>query len=336
MKTYFLFILFLLPLGLFAQQTGILERAIEFRGNNRNVSLFIPGDYNPSKKYQLILALHGFNQSSQQIRTVVQNALSDGQRIIICPDGNGSRHDDEFPDFENGYRVTQEIELLHTVLDSAFQWYSIESGNVVLTGFSYGGRESIYFGLQNYFKFKGIIALSPAIQSLDDVNNQLPIPHPQPFQFKNTNKIPTCICAGEQDMNFIEFIKAFSDQIGNDTLILNSAGHTTQYPGFDDDFTSCLDFIQRNANKQSTGLSNLKVIDLSIYPNPASDYLTVDFKQTFKGSVKIFSAQGRNYFHQVVQAEDRIIIPTSHLTGGTYIIQFTTENACQNYLHTIQ
>lgn len=332
MKHFLILLLHALPLGLWAQQTGHFDKSIEFMGSTRLVSVYVPENYDPAKQYPMYLGLHGFNQSTYALRGALEPIAKAREAIIVCPSGNGNRHDDEFPGTENGAAITQEIVLVHTTLDSAQRWFSIDPTAVVLTGFSYGGREALYFGMQHYFKFRGIIGLSPAVQSLADINNNLPVPRPRPFAFEHQDKIPICMCAGEQDDFFIDIIKAMSnklqDKAGADTLLLNPAGHTVFYPEFNDDFNSCLDFIDRNHVRSSTSISN----GLRAQKAPAirvatgSLWLAADANESYQ--LRIYSLSGALLLEKSIKGQGQV--NTEALAKGNYIVQVLNAELCQS------
>lgn len=332
MKQIIILLLCLLPVSLWAQQTGNFDRSIVFMGSTRLVSVYVPENYDPEKQYPLYLGLHGFNQSTQAIRDALHPIAQSREAIIVCPSGNGNRHDDEFPAFDNGATITREIGLVHTTLDSALRWFSIDPAAVVLTGFSYGGRESLYFGLSNYFKFQGIIGLSPAVQSAADVNNNLPIPRPNPFAFTNQSKIPICICAGEQDDFFIEVIRSFSAKLeqaeGADTLLLNPAGHTLNYPEFSDDFNSCLDFIARNKVETSTSIGSGAIETAAIEMRIANSRLSIMASADVLNHIRIITLNGKQVYH--TSATGPIDISTSTFPSGNYIVQIISSGTCQS------
>lgn len=334
MKQALLLLLYVLPSCLWAQQTGNFDKAIEFMGSTRLVSIYVPENYDPQRQYPMYLGLHGFNQSTYLIRAALQPIAETRGAIVVCPSGNGDRHDDEFPKNENGFTVTQEIGLVHATLDSAQQWFSIDPAAVVLTGFSYGGREALYFGLNNYFKFQGIIGLSPAVQSMADVNNNLAIPKPKPFAYEHQAKIPVCICAGEADDYFIDFIKAMNTKLGEndgaDTLVLNPAGHTLSYPEFNADFATCLNFINRNQVATSTSIAPK-------LPEKSTTHILLE-----KGSFSLVPVADEPYQLRIINLKGQLVqsatlrgttrISTAALASGNYIIQVISNTSCQSLI----
>lgn len=334
MKQIFLLLLCALPGSLWAQQKGNFDKAIEFMGSTRLVSVYVPEDYDPQKQYPMYMGLHGFNQSTYAIRAALQPIAEARGAIVVCPSGNGDRHDDEFPANENGFTITQEIGLVHTTLDSAQHWFSVDPAAVILTGFSYGGREALYFGLHNYFKFQGIIGLSPAIQSIGDVNNNLAIPRPNPFAYTQQSKIPICLCAGDQDDYFIDFIKAMHTKLaeneGPDTLILNPAGHTLSYPEFNADFNACVDFIDRNKVATSTSLPTKVGTEYQPRIRMVRKGLRLESKTAERFELRITNLNGQmvynNSFTEVVE------VSTASLPEGNYIIQVLSNTSCESFI----
>jgi hypothetical protein len=60
-----------------------------------------------------------------------------------------------------------------------------------------------------------------------------------------------------------------------------------------------------------------------IYPNPASEYIIIEFPQTFGGlKIRIYSSAGQIVYEDVrVDLEDRIIADVSRFPAGVYIAE---------------
>ncbi|MDZ4756522.1 MAG: T9SS type A sorting domain-containing protein [Bacteroidota bacterium] len=76
----------------------------------------------------------------------------------------------------------------------------------------------------------------------------------------------------------------------------------------------------------NTGISEGENYDVSVYPNPTSDYINVysnNLTQPFH--VSINDMQGNNVYSSVYKNMPNIAIPTAHFSKGIYIVKTTTE-----------
>jgi hypothetical protein len=70
---------------------------------------------------------------------------------------------------------------------------------------------------------------------------------------------------------------------------------------------------------------------LTVYPNPADDYLTIDFGDEVKGSVKldIMDISGRQVYSAQLEIQDNslmIRLPQNTSLSGLHFINVTTDN----------
>ena len=314
MRSILLFLLF--PMVALGQQTGDFDRQVGIMNTQRSMSFHVPNDYDPANSYPLIIGLHGFSMSGGMMRNILKGIAQNRNAILVCPDGNGNRHDDEF----NG----AEIDLVEYTLDSCKQWYNIDESQVYLAGFSYGGRETAYYGLRHYQWFKGLITFSVAIQSSADANNNLPIPWVNPFDYFNADSIPYCNCAGADDQNFIAEIQIFDQVLSTfqalDTLhIRNGVGHTMSYPEFEADFNACLHFIDTRFGPP-VGIPERNQPQFSIFPNPSnSGGTTLQFDQPVNGNLIITNQFGQEVLRRKVRGEQTIRLKELKAKGLLFI-----------------
>ncbi len=238
------------------QNTGHIYLPVEldsFDNEIRHFSVEFPSSFSFSSEYNIILGLHGMGQTETNMSQFLKPYTDYVNAVVVCPSGKGERHDDEFGGME--------IEIAKYAVEKVKDMLNTGDNNVYLLGFSYGGREAMYYGLQNHDYFKGIIGLSPAIQSDDDANNNLPIPWANPFMFGNTVEIPICILDGKSDANFINSISTFYDNLMDNGghmmhYTFADAGHdVTVSSEFDAKLKECFDFI--NMDGGLPGIFNL-------------------------------------------------------------------------------
>ena len=149
----------------------------ETAGRETNVNVLLPPDYSEDKEYPVLYILHGFydnedwmTRSSVNLNVIYGNLLAEGkaeEMIIIMP---YIFCDKNMPyctgmDLANCYAYDNFINDLTTDLmpfiESSF---SVAEGseNTAITGFSMGGRESLFIGFEHPELFGYIGAVCPA------------------------------------------------------------------------------------------------------------------------------------------------------------------------------
>ncbi len=174
----------LIPDGLETQREGVtypeFTRYSYFSntaGRETNVNVLLPADYSEDKEYPVLYILHGFYDSEQwmarpvvNLSTIYNNLLADGEveeMIIVAPyifcDKNM-----QFctgMDLANCLAYDNFINDLTTDLMPYIEsTFSVAKGreNTAITGFSMGGRESLFIGFRHPELFGYIGAVCPA------------------------------------------------------------------------------------------------------------------------------------------------------------------------------
>ncbi len=146
-------------------------------GRDTNVNVLLPPDYSEDKEYPVLYILHGFYDNEAwmtrpvvNLSTIYNNLLADGaaeEMIIVLP---YIFCDKEMPyctgmDLANCLAYDNFINDLTTDLMPFIESeFSVATGreNTAITGFSMGGRESLFIGYQLPEKFGYIGAVCPA------------------------------------------------------------------------------------------------------------------------------------------------------------------------------
>jgi hypothetical protein len=114
-------------------------------------------------------------------------------------------------------------------MDFASEQYHINNSEVILQGFSLGGRSALKYGLEHPEQFRGLLLNTPALQGLLDAQN-----NPKAslvYKYENASKLPIYMIVGDQDMAYAQVLdKAYNilkkhDAIVNFNLI-KGMGHT--------------------------------------------------------------------------------------------------------------
>ncbi len=197
MKTIcYSFALFLIQSISLAQDTGNFHTTIQFEGQGRRLSFFVPTTYDASQHYNLIVGLHGLGDESNNYRNAL--VASDWESafpntIFVCPDGGN----DQNSDF---YAPVGDEEIIQAAINYTVDEYTIDTNEIVLQGFSLGGRSALNYGLAHPDKFKGLYLHTPALQGRADVENNLQPAPVSAYQYANASQIPIYITVGETDV----------------------------------------------------------------------------------------------------------------------------------------
>jgi predicted esterase len=211
---------------IFSQQTGSFDATIQFMGENRTLSLYVPTDYDAEKSYKVIIGLHGMGDNSQNFRNVL-HTQADWQglfeeTIFIYPDGGN----DQGSDF---YTPAGDEEIIQASIDFLNENYSIDATEIIMTGFSLGGRSALKYGLDFPDKFKGMFLNAAAIQSILDAKNDPT--YSLRYKFENSSKLPIVLSVGSEDIAFAAFNQVIYDAMKeqNGIVLINvidGMGHT--------------------------------------------------------------------------------------------------------------
>src|SRR4051812_47149331 len=146
----------------FAQTTGSFDTSITFMSSSRQLSLYVPTTYNSATKYRLMVCLHGLGDNSANYRNALINSLSWNtampNTIFVCPEAETVNSD--------YYSTAGSEAIIQQSITVAMSRYQIDTANVILQGFSLGGRAALRYGLDNYSVFKGLLLNTPAVQGV--------------------------------------------------------------------------------------------------------------------------------------------------------------------------
>lgn len=190
----------------FTQTTGSIDTSISFMGGSRTISLYIPPSYDTAIAYRLMICLHGLGDNSVNYRNTLISALSwnsyIGNTIFVCPEGSSVNVD--------YYTPAGDETIIQSSIDLAKQHYHIDTNNIILQGFSLGGRAALRYGLDNYSKFKGLLLNTPAAQGVKEAINGIGSYN---FNYSNSPNIPVYITHGGDDIMYENPIDSMFEQL---------------------------------------------------------------------------------------------------------------------------
>lgn len=161
-----LLLLFLLCSGDLIAQTTI-EKHIQVDGYDRKYFVYSPKGIDPSKKYPLIMVLHGGGGSAERIINFCGfNALADKEKFIVMyPDGyKKGWHDGRIaPDVDANKKDIDDVKFISTAIDQVQAGYPIDADRIFSTGISNGAMMSLHLAYKLSERLRGIAPVCGSI-----------------------------------------------------------------------------------------------------------------------------------------------------------------------------
>ena len=207
------------------QTTGSFDVNITFQSQPRQLSFYVPTNYNPANSYRLMVCLHGLGDNSANYRNGLINSLGWGTNmpntIFVCPEAANINND--YFDPAGGEAIIQ------SSIDYSALNYNIDTTDIVLQGFSLGGRAALRYGLDHYNKFKGLLLNTPAVQGVKEAINGS---SNYPFNYTNASQIPIYMTLGNTDDAYISPLDSAYEQMvladGIVKFVKFAGGHVIQ------------------------------------------------------------------------------------------------------------
>ncbi|MGB0429347.1 MAG: T9SS type A sorting domain-containing protein [Bacteroidia bacterium] len=207
--------LFITVSAMWAQDKGSFVKTIEFNAENRAIAFYVPNDYSPDSTYGLLIGLHGMGDAAANYRNALINSLKWNEifdsYIIACPDGGS----DQGKDFH--LPLGDEL-IIEEVIKYTESNYNINDQEIILQGFSLGGRSALKYGLENTERFKALFLTTPAIQGQMDANNAPEVNFG--FAYTNASKIPIYLTLGAKDDVYIPPVNKTIDYLIKNNAVL--------------------------------------------------------------------------------------------------------------------
>lgn len=269
----------------------------------------VPAGYQQGVPMKLIVGIHGAGnpKKPEQIRNYFSPTADSLNAIVVCPKPY-------LGDQPRSHRVVD------IALDSALQWFSIDTGELYLAGYSAGSDVAANYTLnQPKHKMKGLIWYAPGFFFKPNLTAQTTFP-------------ATCLCYGDADpiSNILGQVTAIRDSFANSQFDffyneIPGINHTMEFPNFTREMLECFRFIQDPVNfipdSSYVGEGIISTESLSFYPNPTSGKIIV--KGTLFGEVEklqVLDLSGKIIYEAAELQENQEINLTGQ-TLGTYIIR---------------
>lgn len=201
-------------------------------GGERGVNILLPADYDASKEYPTLYLLHGIfgnehsftSDSTNKIPQILGNLAADGlakEMIVVFPNMYASADPAQQPGFTDEAMAPYDNfinDLVNDLIPYIESNYSVQKDREhrAIAGFSMGGRETLFIGLQrpDLFAYVGAIAPAPGLTPGKDWAME----HPgqlteEQVTFEGKEYLPEIlmVCCGTRDSVVGQFPKSYHD-----------------------------------------------------------------------------------------------------------------------------
>lgn len=197
----------------------------------RPFNILLPASYDGEKKFPVIYFQHGIfgdencmiHDGNNKFKEITANLAADGfAKEVIMVFGHMYASDD--PSLKPGFSSKETApydnfinELVNDLMPYVESHYSVLTGreNTAICGFSMGGRESLYIGLQrsDLFGYIGAIAPAPGLVPAQDwaMKHDGMYPSEADMKFAEGNPLPELllVCCGTNDGTVGQFPKSY-------------------------------------------------------------------------------------------------------------------------------
>lgn len=211
-------------------------------GRDRGFSILLPASYDGKKKFPVVYFQHGIfgdefcmiNDGKNAFKEITANLAAAGEAkefIIVFGHMYASTDPNQKPSFkaEDVLPYDNYInELINDIMPYVESHYAVLTGreNTAICGFSMGGRESLFIGLNrsDLFGYVGAIAPAPGlVEAKDWAMQHKGQMKESELKFKEGNPLPEffMVCCGTQDSVVGQFPKTY-----HRILETNNVDHT--------------------------------------------------------------------------------------------------------------
>jgi poly(3-hydroxybutyrate) depolymerase len=136
-----------------AQPTGLVRMSNRSNGVEHHFAVNVPDTYDPAKKYQLRIQLHGGvggRRDSQPVGTGLIGALAGVEQIYVIP----------YAWSRSPWWSDDQVDNLHAIVDAVKQRYNVDENRVVVSGASDGGTGAYYVAMRDTTPYASFLPLN--------------------------------------------------------------------------------------------------------------------------------------------------------------------------------
>jgi len=241
-------------------QEGRLTRVIKTTSGEYIAKVFLPPGLKVKTHAFIALPYTGDDLANSRLRDMMIGLSEITGGVVVVP---------EFPN--QGFPLYNPIDnmLLNKVMEYVLALFPVFPDSVYLIGFEANGLEALRIGENTMQGWQGIIPFNPTIPEL--VNDQ----------FNNYPEVPVCLCSGTlhpDRQNHLSVFNRIKNQYGLVRMVdLQNISNEVLLADLSDRLLECKNFID-TANGSATKRTDLlKEYSLRIFPNPARDFIYLEF-----------------------------------------------------------
>ena len=250
--------------------------------------------------------LHAVWGNSTTWRDILTDFAEANNLILAAPDGGA-----------NG-RIDDPIDkaFMTTLLDSVENWYTIDTDKEFILGFSWGGRATYSYGLENHNRFAGFLTIGSFINGTGGLGESL---------LANALNQPFYIMHGDQD-NTAPIATSFfpiRDELINrgaivESLILQGVGHTIIFPNREEILTTAYHWLDSVSTDIAVSVENIYELIPETpqlgqnYPNPFNPETTISYNLPNTGNVELS-------IYNVLGQKIRSLINARQISGDHHV-----------------
>ena len=220
------------------------KRESETKRNEKpNLKIIVPDKINEQYKHPLIIALHG-DQENIEITEDYWSSCIHKKYLLALPQSSQIQFSEgyEWKDIEKGSRELKEH------YENILEKHNIDSDNIIIGGFSAGGRVALYSILKDIIQVKGFIIVAPWLPEIDKW---------APLLDKIREKgIKGYVVCGDKDNDCYECTKRFTDLLSSKKI----SYELKIFKGLDHDYP---DNFNEILHKAIEFISKSKIINIS-------------------------------------------------------------------------
>ena len=214
------------------------KRELEAKRDEKpDLKIILPKKTNKPYKYPLIVALHG-DQENIEITEDYWSSCIDKNYLLALPQSSQIQFSEgyEWKDIEKGSRELKEH------CENILEKHNIDSDNIIIGGFSSGGRVALYSILKEIIQVKGFILVAPWLPEIDEW-----LPLLDKIREKGIKGYVVC---GDKDNDCYECTRRFADLLStkkNSYKLKIFKGLDHDYPdNFNEILLKAIEFISKN------------------------------------------------------------------------------------------
>ena len=219
------------------QETGFLDRTVIIRGTEYRYEVYLPRDYDPSRAWPIILALHGGGEYGSDGIRPTAGALAKAIRL----------HPDRFPavvifaqahaDGTPGWQQAGGEAALAEV-DNALTEFHGDASRIYLTGYSAGGNGAWFLAYHHPTRFAALVVICAFVSDFTGKQSHVFYPAIAPASApdrygaiaQQVKSLPIWIFHGDADANVsVEESRRMASAL----KALSANVHYTELPGVD-------------------------------------------------------------------------------------------------------